>query len=172
VKKTQTTSLLTTHQTIITNNTSSLLYTNPLNSFVPVDVCAICRVSYNYFQGVSSLSFLVHFDNLMFDFVDVAALELVSAIFLLEQLQVAVDFALLLIVELTLHPGQSLGLCLLSHASLEALLLNALLEELNLILVVGLNGVDHELVLEFLSFLVLLELSLFLEELVLFELTG
>jgi len=54
----------------------------------------------------SSLSFLVHFDNLMFYFTNIAALKLISAVFLLQQLKVSFDFALLLIVKLALHAGE------------------------------------------------------------------
>ncbi len=61
---------------------------------------------------------------------------------------------------------------MLSDTSLEALRFNALLQQLYLILVVGLNGIYHELVLMLLFVLVLFELSLLLQKLVLLELTG
>jgi hypothetical protein len=42
----------------------------------------------------------------MFYFTNIAALKLISAVFLLQQLKVSFDFALLLIVKLALHAGE------------------------------------------------------------------
>jgi hypothetical protein len=48
-----------------------------------------------------------------------------------------------LIVKLALHAGEGWLLCLLGDTSLESLALNPLFKERNLILVVGLDSVDH-----------------------------
>lgn len=79
----------------------------------------------------------------MFYFTNIAALKLISAVFLLQQLKVSFDFALLLIVKLALHAGEGWLLCLLGDTSLESLALNPLFKKRNLILVVGLDRVDH-----------------------------
>jgi hypothetical protein len=103
---------------------------------------------------------------------DVAALKLISVILLLQQLQVSFYLFLFLITDLFLHAGQGMLLSLLGDATLEALTFNALLEELDLVLVVGLDGIHHQPVLKLLLLLVLLELSLLLEQFVLLKLTG
>ena len=106
----------------------------------------------------------------MFDLADVAALKLISAVLLLQQLQVPFDLLPLLIVEFPFHPSECLLLRLLRDSTLEALTLDPLFEQLHLILVVGLDGVDHELVLDLLSLLVLLEFTLLLQKLVFLQL--
>ena len=99
----------------------------------------------------------------MFDLADVAALKLISAVLLLQQLQISVDLFLFLISELFLHAVKSLLLCLLSNTTLETLTFDALLKKLHLILVVCLNGIYHQLVLKLLLDLILLELAFLLE---------
>lgn len=119
-----------------------------------------------------SLSFLVHFDNLMFYFTDIAALELVSAVLLLQQLKVSFDFALLLIIKLAFHAGEGGLLSLLRHSTFESLALNSLFEKRDLILVVGLDGVDHESVLHFFLLLGILVITLLLEKFVFLKLAS
>jgi hypothetical protein len=103
---------------------------------------------------------------------NVAALKLVSVVLLLQQLKVSFDLFLFLITDLLLHAGEGMLLSLLGDATLEALAFNPLLEELDLVLIVGLDGIHHQPVLKLLLFLVLLELTLLLEQFVLLKLTG
>ena len=80
----------------------------------------------------------------MLNLPNIAALKLVSVILLLQQLQVSFDFFLFLVTDLFLHAGQGMLLSLLGDATLEALAFNALLEKLDLVLVVGLDGIHHQ----------------------------
>lgn len=108
----------------------------------------------------------------MFYFTHIAALELISVVLLLQQLKVSLDFALLLIIELALHAGEGGLLGLLRHSTFESLALNPLLEQRNLILVVGLNGVDHKSVLHLFLLLGLFVVAFFLEKFVFLKLAG
>lgn len=83
----------------------------------------------------------------MLNLPNVAALKLVSVILLLQQLQVSFNLFLFLITDLFLHASQGMLLSLLGDTTLEALAFNALLEELDLVLVVGLDGIHHKPVL-------------------------
>jgi hypothetical protein len=57
-------------------------------------------------------------------------------------------------------------LSLLGDATLEALAFNALLKELDLVLIVGLDGIHHQPVLQLLLLLILLEFTLLLQQFV------
>jgi len=75
----------------------------------------------------------------MFDAAHIAAFELISLVFLLEELKIPIDLSFLLVIELPLHSGQGLLLSLLSHPTFIAFVVNALFEQLNLVFVVGFN---------------------------------
>lgn len=112
--------------------------------------------------GGSTSSFLIHFDDLSFDLGDVAALELVALVLLLQQLQVPLDLLPPLSLELPLKPRHGLLLRLLSHPPLCPLTLDPLTEQLDLVPVVTLDRVHHQTVLLTLPLLRLLVLALFL----------
>ena len=117
-----------------------------------------------------SLPFLVHLDDLCFDLPNVTTLKLVSVVLLSQQLQIAIHLSFLLIVQLLLHPSESMLLSLLGDSSLETLILDALLEQLNLVLVVGFDRIYHQPVLYSFLLLCLLVLLLLREQFVLLKL--
>jgi len=99
----------------------------------------------------------------MFNLPNVATLKLVSAVLLLQQLQVSIHLLLLLLSQFLLHPVESLLLRLLGDPPLESLALDPLLKHRHLILVVSLNRIHHEPVLQLLPLLILLVLPLLLQ---------
>lgn len=107
----------------------------------------------------------------MLNFPNIAALKLVSVVLLLQQLKVSFDLFLFLIADLFLHAVEGMLLSLLGDVTLKALACNALLEELDLVLIVGLDGIHHQPVLKLLLLLILFELTLLLEQFVLLKLT-
>lgn len=108
----------------------------------------------------------------MLNFPNIAALKLVSVVLLLQQLKVSFDLFLFLIADLFLHAVEGMLLSLLGDVTLKALACNALLEELDLVLIVGLDGIHHQPVLKLLLLLILFELTLLLEQFVLLKLTA
>jgi hypothetical protein len=74
--------------------------------------------------------------------------------------------------QLFLHAVEGLLLSLLGDTALEALTLNAFLKELDLILIVGFDGVYHQFVLDLLLHLSFLVLTFLLKKLVLFQLAS
>lgn len=83
-------------------------------------------------------------------------------ILLLKHRQVLLQLHLLFHRDLPLHPRESLLLGLLGNLAFEALIVNSLLEHLDLVLVKGLNVINHSMLLLLLLFLSFTELTLFL----------
>ena len=108
----------------------------------------------------------------MFNLAHVAALKLVSAVFLFQQLKISFDFAPLLLIELFFHAGEGGLLGLLRDSAFESLALDSFLEERDLILVVSLDGIDHQSVLHLFLLLGLLVVAFFLKKFVFLKLTS
>jgi hypothetical protein len=113
-------------------------------------------------------SLFIKFNNFRLQIYQVRRLHIELLILLLEHCQVFLQLHLFLHRDLPLHSRQSLLLSLLGNLAFEALIVDALLQHLDLVLVEGLNVIDHSMLLLLFLFLSLTELTLFFQQFVLF----
>ena len=115
---------------------------------------------------------LVEADDLVLQAAGVEVGQVKLVVLLLQKLDVAFDFLPLLVAELPLHLTEGLLLRLLGHLPLELFLIYAILEHINLVLVVILNSLHHRPSLGYFLMFLLLQLLLLFQQFVLFELGG